>query len=121
MVLRTDQRGLCGVYFVAPRHDNYQSSVTATVGRGEAARQVVFVERTNDGATETLEPYMPTDCVGSVSVPDENNVTLTWTNHAPDAAWIQIRTLYDDGSSRLIMTLPPTATSAFVSGDAWRP
>ena len=116
LLLRTDQNGICSVYFDSPDVRDFQSAIKAMVGR-EKGQAIFLVHTTADTNATYNGPFQLSNCMGSVA--SNGDEPLTWQNNTQEAAYIEIYMRYPDGSSEILFTLPPDATSAVVPAAAW--
>ncbi len=118
LTLRTNQNGISSAYFVPPEIAGAQCSVKAMVGPPGDIRQVVFMASVvEDTGQRFRNPFMESNCIGSVD--SNGNESISWQNNSDEAAYIEILMHHQDNSWEVLFTLPPNATSAFVSAQDW--
>lgn len=107
---RTDEMGQARVYFQLPATLNQECQISAVCASGSGQSKVTFTSTSDDGtAPPTDSPFAPTNFV-SLANPDMS-CEMSWENHTDDQTPVEIELEQEDGSWKVVATLPPGTTS----------
>lgn len=110
LVLRTDQKGICSVYFKPSNKPNNLSKITASADK---ASSVDFLAHTDNGISEHSSPFDITDMLANLNV--DGSIDCTWQNRSNEAdycnASINLRYRDINGAWITAATVPFGTTS----------
>ncbi len=110
VTVRTDAMGQARAYFQLPAGPNQPCQITAATAIGVGQSTVTFSAASDDGTgPPTTSPFAPTNFVSQGNL--DMSCEMSWENHTDDQTPVEIELQRDDGSWKLIATLPPGTTS----------